>query len=175
MADVHELRLADPSLVVLVGAAGAGKSTLAGRVFAPAEVLSSDAFRERIAGDAADQRATGAAFRALHQALRDRLAHGRLTVVDATSVAAADRRPLVRAAAAAGVPCVALVLDLPADLVLAHNAARPGRVVPEAAVRRQLDRLAKSLRPPGIRAEGFAEVVVLQRPEEVAGLRVVRV
>ena len=44
------LRLPDPALVVLVGAAGAGKSTLAARWFAPGEILSSDACRGLVAG-----------------------------------------------------------------------------------------------------------------------------
>ena len=43
---VPEIVLPDPSLVVLIGAAGAGKSTFAARHFAPDEVLSSDRFRE---------------------------------------------------------------------------------------------------------------------------------
>ena len=71
---VSSLTLPDPSMVVLIGAAGSGKSTLAAAHFAPDEILSSDAFREVIAGDARDQRATGAAFRALGRALERRLA-----------------------------------------------------------------------------------------------------
>ena len=38
---VAEIEIADPSLVVLIGAAGAGKSTFAARNFAPDEILSS--------------------------------------------------------------------------------------------------------------------------------------
>jgi len=172
--DRIELRLLNPCLVVLVGAAGAGKSTFAARHFAPTEVLSSDAFRERIAGDAADQRATRAAFAALHRALQSRLARQLLTVVDATSVAARDRRPLVAAAREAGVPCVAVVLDLPAEVVLARNAGRLERAVPDAVVRRHLVRLETDLRPRGLDAEGFEQVIVLRDPAAVDAVVVVR-
>lgn len=157
-----------------MGAAGAGKSTFAARHFAPGEVLSSDAFREQIAGDAADQRATSAAFAALHRALRQRMADGRLTVVDATSVAARDRRRLLEAAMAAGVPAVAIVLDLPVDVVLARNASRGHRAVPERAVHRHLARLRTSLGPPGIAAEGFEAIVVLRTAADVDAVRILR-
>ncbi len=53
--------------VVLVGAAGAGKSTLAARLFATDEIVSSDALRAVISGDEADQRVSGVAFRILHR------------------------------------------------------------------------------------------------------------
>jgi protein phosphatase len=151
----------DPCLVVLVGAAGAGKTTFAARHFAPREILSSDAYRERITGDAGDQRATGAAFAALRRDLRRRLATGGLTVVDATSVTARARSALVRAATGAGVPAVAMVLAPPVDVVLARNAARRGRVVPEVVVRRHVAELGRSLRGAGLAAEGFAAVTVL--------------
>ena len=59
-----------PGLVVLIGAAGAGKSTLAVRLFAPADVLSSDDLRAAVSGDAADQRATRTAFGILHREVR---------------------------------------------------------------------------------------------------------
>jgi protein phosphatase len=172
-APVTHLVLPDPCLVLLVGVAGSGKSTLAARLFAPDVVLSSDAYRERLSADAADQGATGAAFAALHRDLRARLMHGRTTVVDATNVQPRARHPLVRMARETGVPVVAIVLDLPEELVLARNAARD-RVVPEDAVRRQLAALRKALAPGGLEVEGYAQVVVVRSPAEVAALTVSR-
>ncbi len=151
----------DPCLVVLVGAAGSGKSTFAARHFRDGDVLSSDAYRERLSGDATDQRATGPAFAALHRDVRRRLAAGRLTVVDATSVTGRERAPLLRLAAGAGVPAVAIVLAPPADVVLAQNGGRPGRVVPETVVLRHVEELERSLRGSGLEAEGFGSVTVL--------------
>jgi predicted kinase len=168
------VEIPDPSLVVLVGAAGAGKSTFAGRHFAPDEVLASDAFRAWIAGDPADQAATGPAFAALHRALAARLRDRRLTVVDATNVLPHARRALLRRAHAAGLPAVAIVLDLPATLVLARNATRPGRLVPEDAVRRQLDDLARVVRGGRLDDEGFAAVVRLGEAADVDAVRIVR-
>ncbi len=167
------LELPDPCLVLMVGAAGAGKSTLAARLFAPDDVLASDAYRERITGDAADQAATRAAFAALHRDLRARLRAGRTTAVDATSVHEHARRSLLRVAAEAGVPVVAIVLDLPDDLVLERNAARD-RVVPEEAVRRQLAALRRALGPRQLPAEGYARLIVLRSPAEVDALVVER-
>ena len=115
-----ELVLPDPCVVLLVGAAGSGKSTFAARHFAADAVLSSDALREVIAGDAADQRATRPAFAALHLALERRLAAGRLAVVDATNLTASARAKVRRIAARRGVPVLAIVLDPPED---GHSAA----------------------------------------------------
>src|ERR671921_335458 len=88
----------DPALVLLVGAAGSGKSTLAARLFAPDEIVSSDALRAAVSGDEADQRASAVAFRILHRTVDRRLAEGRLTVVDATNAVAPIRRPLLQRA-----------------------------------------------------------------------------
>lgn len=169
------IRLADPCLVVLVGAAGAGKSTFAARHFAPDEVLSSDAFRELVGGDATDQRWTRPAFAALHRALRGRLRARRLTLVDATNVTPAARLALVREARAAGLPAVAVVLDLPPGLVLARNAARPDRrAIPEHAVRRHLAAVARTVGAGQLAAEGFAAVWRLDDPRDLDAVRVVR-
>jgi predicted kinase len=166
---VPEIVLADPSLVVLVGAAGAGKSTFAARHFAPDEILSSDAFRRMVSGDEANQAATKAAFKVLHEALERRLAAGRTSVIDATSIEPSARRSLLLRANVAGIPATAIVLDLPAAAVIARNAARPARVVDMAVVRRQLERLRAALDgpAPAIDGEGFAAIVVLRDPAEV--------
>lgn len=162
----HPLRVAAPSIielpepcvVVLVGAAGAGKSTFAARHFAPSEVLSSDALRAIVSGSESDQRATRTAFSILHRQLGKRLNAGRTTVVDATNVISYARRSVLRVAAATRTPVIAIVLDLDPALVIARNAARAGRVVPEAAVRHQLAHLARAAAPGVLEAEGFASV-----------------
>ena len=158
----------DPSLVVLVGAAGSGKTTFAARHFGPDEVLSSDAFRALIAGDPSEQAATRPAFAALHRALAARMRARRLTVIDATNVHAHARRALVARAAGAGIPAVAIVLDLPRNEVLARNASRTGAaVVPESAVLAQLDALAAS--PPDDLPpwHGFLAVTRLRTPDDL--------
>jgi protein phosphatase len=165
------IAIPDPCLVVLIGAAGSGKSTFAARHFPADAVLSSDAFRELIAGDAGNQRATGAAFAALHLALGRRLAAGLTSVVDATNVTPRARQALLRRSGAAGVPAVAIVLDLPEALVLARNATRGRRAVPEPAVRRQLADLRRSLPSASLEAEGFVLVVRLAEPYEVGSVR----
>jgi protein phosphatase len=174
MQPAWSISLPEPCLVVLVGAAGSGKSTLAARLFPPEAILSSDAFREAVAGDAGDQRATRTAFAILHRELDRRLAGGRSVIVDATSVTPFSRRTLLRRAAMHGVPVVAIVLDLPPATVIARNAARRGRVVPEAAVRAQLDDLARSLRPGNLEGEGFTAIHRIHTADDVDRLAIAR-
>ena len=167
------LELPDPALVVLVGPAGAGKSTLAARHFAPSEVLSSDALREELTGDPGDQRVTRRAFELLHRRLEARLAAGRTTVVDATNVTPAARRSLLRIAAAHGAPAVAIVLALDPAIVRIRNAGRD-RVVPAEVVARHHAALDVALRADAFQREGFAAVVVLETPEAVEAFRISR-
>jgi protein phosphatase len=166
---VPEIVIPDPSLVVLVGAAGAGKSTFAAHHFDAAEILSSDRYRGIVSGDETDQTATRAAFSLLHRDLARRLAAGLTTVVDATNIEPWARRTVVRRAHAAAVPAVAIVLDLPAVTVLARNATRPSRPVDVPVVVRHLARLRRGLDGPlpPILAEGFAAVVIIRDPAEV--------
>ena len=169
-----ELVLPDPCLVVLVGAAGSGKSTFAARHFAPDEILSSDAYRAAIAGDPTDQTANGAAFKALHRSLDRRLQAGRLAVVDATNVTMPARRALVAIAGRAGLPAIAIVLDVAPAIVLQRNAARADRVVPEAIVRRHLDELRTVVDRRVLEADGFARIVILDDPAAIESIVVRR-
>jgi predicted kinase len=173
------LRSGRPSLVVLIGAAGAGKTTLAARLFEPADVISSDELREAVSGDAADQRATRRAFTILHRDLARRLASGRLVVVDATSVERADRLSLLRLAAAAHADAIAVLLALPSDLVHARNSGRRTRPVAPYVVDRHLERVARLMADGSgaaraiLLAEGFGAVHIVQTDVEVSRLRVV--
>lgn len=160
------------SLVVLIGASGAGKTTFAARHFAPTEVLSSDAMRAIVADDANDQGASAAAFELLRTALRLRLAAGRRTVVDATSVESWARAELLAIARRHGRPALAIALALPVDVCLARNEARTDRRLPPRAIRRQHRLMADSL--PHLAGEGFDEVVVLSTPDEVAAIEIER-
>lgn len=168
------LELPDPALVLLVGPAGSGKSTFAARHFAPDEIVSSDELRGLIGRDEADQSVSRAAFAVLHRIVERRLAAGRLTVVDATNVTRAARRALLRRAAAAGIPAVAIVFDLPRSVVFEQNARRPGRVVEPRVVERQWRTLAAALARNALDEEGFVAVHRLSTPEEAAAVRIVR-
>lgn len=167
------LVIQDPSLVLVVGAAGSGKSTLAARLFAPHEIVSSDALRAVVSGDEADQRVSGVAFKILHRTVDRRLAAGHLTVVDATNAAAPIRRPLLRRARLHGVPSVAIVLDLDAHVVHAQNAGRP-RIVDRDVIDRHLDAIRRTVDGDGLRSEGVDQVVVLRDAADVAALTIER-
>jgi protein phosphatase len=171
---VSTLVLPDPSLVVLVGAAGSGKSTLAARLFAPDEILSSDALRATVSGDEADQRTSAVAFRILHRSLERRLSRGELTVIDATNTKPDHRRPLLIRARTTAIPAIAIVLDLPPTTVLAQNAARAERVVDPSIVERHLAGVRGTVDDDGLVAEGFDHVVLLRSTTEIANLRIER-
>lgn len=160
------------SLVVLVGPSGSGKSTFAREHFGEYETLSSDRFRGLVANDESDQSATTAAFDALQYVAAKRLDAGLLTVIDATSVQPAARRALVDLAKAHDVLPVAIVFDLPESVSIARNAERTDRSIAPGVVKRQADKLRRSLRH--LTKEGFRKVHVLRTPDDVAGATIER-
>ena len=160
------------SLVVLIGASGAGKSSFARQHFLPTEILSSDFCRGLVSDDENDQAATTDAFDVLHFIAAKRLAAGKLTVVDATNVQPEARKPLIALAREYHCLPVALVLDLPERVCLDRNAARPDRDFGPHVVRNHIKSLRQSLR--GLEREGFRHVFVLNSPEAVAGAAVTR-
>jgi protein phosphatase len=168
----RELSIPELSLVVLVGVTGSGKSTFARAHFKPTEVISSDYCRGLVADDENDQSATPDAFDVLHYVAGKRLARGRLTVVDATSVQPEARAPLVALAREHDVLPVAIVLDLPSSLCEARNARRPDRDFGAHVIRRQHAALRKSVR--NLQREGFRAVHVLRSESEVAEVTVTR-
>jgi protein phosphatase len=108
----------------------------------------------------------------LHYIAGKRLAAGRLTVVDATSVQPEARKPLVDLAREHDVLPVAIVLDLPSSVCEARNQQRPDRDFGAHVIRRQHAALRKSVK--NLQREGFRAVHVLRSEAEIGETRVTR-
>jgi predicted kinase len=166
---VH-IYLPSDSLVVLIGAAGCGKSKWAAARFLPTQIVSSDECRALVSDDPNNPRASADAFALMHTIIGMRLKRGRLTVADATSVHRDKREALLEIARSWRRPAIAVVFDLPAAVCQERNQARAERVVPPAAIAGQIKLLRESL--PGLAAEGFSEVHVLESAEAMDAAQV---
>jgi protein phosphatase len=170
---VVQITIPKLSLVVLIGPSGSGKSTFARKHFLPTEILSSDACRAMVSDNENDQAITNEAFALLHFVASQRLALGRLTVVDATNVQPESRAPLVALARKYHCLPVAVVLNLPEDVCHERNRSRSDRSFGPHVIRSQRSQLRRSLR--GLQREGFRHVFVLDTPEAVEAAVVERV
>jgi protein phosphatase len=167
-----EITLDAATLVVLVGASGAGKSTFARRHFRPTEVVSSDACRAMVADDENAVDANEEAFGLLQAIVAARLRRRRLTVVDATNLWSQARRPLVDLAGAYRATPVAIVLAVDESVLQQRAVARTERDLPPHLVRSHHALLPRALREIG--REGFRDVVVLRSPAEIDAVTVKR-
>jgi predicted kinase len=154
-------------LVVLIGAAGSGKSAFARRTFPSEAIVSSDELRRSI-------RTTGRwrrydVFDQLLQKTESRLMGGMLTVVDATNTDWMRRADLIRLARRHGRPAIAIVFALPLEVCLAQNAARLERV-PAATIRRQVADVSWDL--DRLDLEGFESVQLFRSTNEIAGAQI---
>ena len=145
-----------PSILVLAGISGAGKSTFAQRMFAPTEVLSSDYCRALVGDDPNNQSLTSDAFSLLMKLARLRLKNRRLCVIDATNTSPQERGKFVRLANEFESPVGAIVFRVPLALCLERLRSRGNRDITEAAVLEQHRALTAYL--PSLRLEGFAPV-----------------
>ncbi|BBC32208.1 Metallophosphoesterase [Streptomyces graminofaciens] len=171
-AEGRTLPVTDLSLVVLIGASGSGKSTFARRHFKPTEIISSDFCRGLVSDDENDQSATKDAFDVLHYIAGKRLAAGRRTVVDATSVQQESRKQLIELARQHDVLPIAIVLDVPEEVCAERNASRTDRAdMPRRVIQRHTRELRRSLRH--LEREGFRKVHVLRGVEDVESATVV--
>ncbi|MEV4859158.1 polynucleotide kinase-phosphatase [Streptomyces ossamyceticus] len=166
------LPVTDLSLVVLIGASGSGKSTFARRHFKPTEIISSDFCRGLVSDDENDQSATKDAFDVLHYIAGKRLAAGRRTVVDATSVQSESRKQLIDLARTHDVLPIAIVLDVPEEVCAERNATRTDRAdMPRRVIQRHTRELRRSLRH--LEREGFRKVHVLRGVADVENATIV--
>jgi protein phosphatase len=158
------IKIPDPALVLLIGPAGAGKSTFAAAHFRPIEIVSSDHLRALLSNDPADQGASAEAFRILSLLVAGRMKRGLLTVVDATSLRAANRTRYRAIAARHGIPVIAIAFDLPPHTHHERNRSRPGRVVEAGVVDWQIEQMQRTLAE--LPREGYSAVHILREPDE---------
>jgi F420-dependent oxidoreductase-like protein len=125
------IRLADGSLVVLVGPPASGKSTWAAEHFRADQVVSSDRVRALVGEGEHDQQAGKDAFDVLDLVVERRLRRRLTTVIDSLGTDAKRRRGWLAAAERAGVPSVAVVFDVDATVCRARNRERRHPVPPK--------------------------------------------
>lgn len=162
---VQALARLSPCIVMLVGAPGAGKSTLArelvARLGSGAAVLSYAACREEVSGDASDPAADPQAGELLRERLEQRCAARLTTIIDGTHHLARTRAALLASAREAGQPAVAVVLSTPTQVCVARQQDRPepapgrqhGLRIPEPQVRELASKIEAAV--PGLAEEGF--------------------
>jgi predicted kinase len=148
------------ALVLLIGAAGSGKSTFAPRHFLTDSVVSSDGLRAELTGLTSDD----IVFAALRRRVRTRLSAGLLAVVDATNTDWMWRAELLADARHNRRPAIAIVFNLPLDLCLSRNATRSRRV-PPSVIRRQVGDVVRDI--DRLDLEGFAAVHLLRSAADV--------
>jgi protein phosphatase len=166
------ITIPDPALVLLVGPAGAGKTTFAQAHFRPSEIVSSDAMREMLTDDAGDQSASAEAFQVLAIIINGRLRRRLLTVVDATNLRVSNRKRYSRLAARYGIPTVVIAFDLSDATYRARNSERSDRVVPQYVLTDHAERMAGTLED--LRREGYAAVHVMRESMQTDELELVR-
>ncbi len=152
------LRIPNPSLVVLCGPAGSGKSTFAARHFPPTTIVSSDRCRAMLGDDERNLAVSPEAFQLMHTIIDRRLHLRRLTVADSTALKPEARRALLEIGRRHAVPVTLIVFDVPEDRCYLHDTRRDRRVG-RPVIANQVGLLHEALRT--IPSEGFDAVTVL--------------
>jgi predicted kinase len=161
---VTELHLRGPALLITVGPAASGKSTLLGRLHGLGVVdvvVSTDAIRAALGlADTETERTYAEARRRVRLGLEA----GLVVASDATNLRPADRAAwrAIADTARSGLAAIRLGDDLTVDDLVARDAGR-ARHVPAAAIREHLAQLRTDATPEVLRGEGLAFVAAGDR------------
>lgn len=146
-----------PALVVMIGPAACGKSTLAAALFQSFEVINLDTIRRDYTNNAHDQTATDKAVEVQFDRLDYRLGRGLTTCVDSTNVRPVYRAELLAIAALHLVPAHAIAFDTPVEDCQRQNRERRdrgGMFVPPPVIDGMYERLHETAGDDGP-VEGF--------------------
>ena len=113
-----------PSVIVLCGPAGCGKSTFANRHFRPTQVISSDFCRALVCDDERDQRYHQQTFDLVKFLMSQRLSINRLCVVDSTALTPGARKTLLDLGRKFRVRVELFMFDIPLEKCLEFNRKR---------------------------------------------------
>jgi protein phosphatase len=167
-----KIKIPEFCILALVGVSGSGKTTFARKHFKPTETLSSDYYRALVCDDEMEQSVSTEAFELLYQVAAKRMAHKKLTVIDATNVQENARTELLRLAKTFHCFAVAIVLNVPTALAMERNVSRPERPFGAGVINRQAQALKKTLRR--LKDEGFRFVYILNSQQEIDELEIIR-
>lgn len=170
-AEPIRIDIPERSLVVLAGIPASGKSTLATRLFAANEVVSSDVCRCMICDALHDQRASKDAYMLMRRIIGLRMKFDRFVVADATHLKPRSRARLIDLALAHDYPSYLILLDVPSDECKRRDSRREERAVGHAVIEKFTDRVPRDI--DALRSEGFADAWVLT-PDQIADLQVHR-
>lgn len=157
-ADERIIRVLRPSVIVLCGPAGCGKSTFAVRHFRPTHVISSDLCRRLVCDDETDQRYHAQTFALLNFLIGQRLSINRLCVVDSTAVTQGARKCLLDLGRKYRVRTELYLFNITLETCLERDRARPRSVGPKV-IEEQYRLFRQALEV--VRSEGFDEVIEL--------------
>lgn len=150
--------LVRPRLCILAGIPGSGKSTWAESMGLGA-IVSSDAIREELYGDAKEQGGADKVFATFHARLAEGLRSGRDMVADSTALHAFAREKLVEIGREHGAE-VHLILFGNLSQAIRRNKERD-RVVPDDAMRRMVGLYERAVGE--IAREGYDSITEIRR------------
>lgn len=156
-AAVGKVEIKVPSVVILVGISGSGKSTTAKKLFESESIVSSDQCREYIIGQEVlsklskeeywpkMQAASYPAFKMMHSRIENLIKNNKVVVADATNLKGRARSEIERIAKQYNVPVTYIVFDIPKDLCVERDAIRPHPVNADI-IEKQYEQMSQTMK-----------------------------